>query len=132
MNTFLAILPYLLVIGGLIGSGIYAWRKCKREPQYVEVVCYRNNSFLISEGVLEFLDELENGPKNLLFEEPTHKYKNQVKMELYKLALDTPESNKKTFYMTTVTRQDGKLLVNARKLDGPHNIPKNIREDWTV
>ena len=127
MNTFQAILPYLLVFGGLIGSGIYAWRKCKREPQYVEVVCYRNNSFLISEGVLEFLDELENGAKNLLFEQPTHKYKNQVKMELCKLVLDTPASNTKTFYMTTVTLQDGKLLVNARKLDGPYTIPKTVR-----
>lgn len=124
MNTFLAILPYLVVIGGLIGSGIYAWRKCKREPQYVEVACYKNNSFVVSEETLEFLANLENGDDiDFLCEPPTNKYRSMLKQEILKAALDTPISKKKTYFFATVTVRDKKILVHIQKLDSLKALP---------
>lgn len=94
MNTFLASLPFLLVFG----SGIYAWIKCHRRPQYVEMVCYKNNSFVVSHETLEFLDNMENGVNsNFLYEASTSKYRSMLKQELIKAALDTPKSKKNIF-----------------------------------
>jgi len=122
MNTFLAILPYLLVFGGLIGSGIYAWRKCKREPQYVEVVCYKNNSFIVSEDTLDFLDNLDEG--DFLYQAPTNKYRSMLKQEILKAALEAPKSKKKTYFFATVTVRDKKILVHIQKLDSLKSLPR--------
>lgn len=122
MNTFLAILPYLLVFGGLIGSGIYAWRKCKREPQYVELVCYKNNSFVVSEETLDFLDSLDEG--DFLYKPPTSKYRSMLKQEILKAAVDTPKSKKKTYFFATVTVRDKKILVHIQKLDSLKSLPR--------
>ena len=122
MNTFLDSLPYLIVFGIIIVSGIFAWKKCNRRPRYVEMVCYKNNSFVVSEETLEFLDNLDES--DFLYQSPTSKYRSMLKQEILKAALDTPKSKKKTYFFVTVTVRDKKILVHIQKLDSLNSLPR--------
>lgn len=89
------------------------------------MVCYNNNSFVVSEETLEFLDNLENGyDLDFLGEPPTNKYRSMLKQEILKTALETPKRKKKTYFFATVTVRNKTIRVHIQKLDSLKSLPR--------